>query len=162
MPYRSPTALAATVVALAASLPAAQSAHPQSAFQRCTPSINGHTRVARLPGVTIAAQTCVIRFGPVGRVKAWVHTTWKRSNFDTRFSIFTISSRLELRDVVDRAKSLRCRIPNIVNTQRSGSYTCTTLLETTNAHGWTGDGSVGYKVPGHRSRVHQLHGSPKV
>jgi hypothetical protein len=161
MPHRIPTALAAAVVAMSASLAAVQTAQA-SARQRCSPSPKGHTRIARLPGMTIAAQTCVIRFGPVGQVKAWVHTTWRRSSFKTRFSIFTISSRLELRDVVDRSKSIKCRIPNLVNTQRSGSYTCETLLETTNARGWTGDGSVGYKVPGHRSRVHQLHGSPKV
>src|SRR4051794_24528227 len=162
MPHRTRIALAAAVVALTAGLAAVQGAQAQTARQRCTPSIKGHTRIARLPGITIAAQTCVIRFGPVDREKAWVHTVWKRSSFQTRFSIFTISSRLELRDVVDRSKSLRCRLPSLVNTQRSGPFTCETLLETSQAHAWTGDGSVGYKVPRHRSRVHQLKGSPKV
>ena len=118
--------------------------------------------VARLPGITISAQTCVIRFGPVGRVKSWVHTTWKRSSTKTRFSIFTISSRLELGNIPDRSKSVKCRIPARVNTTRSGSHTCESLLNPTNAHGWTGDGAIGYKVPGHPSRVRQLTGSPKV
>jgi hypothetical protein len=162
MAHAARTLIAAAAVALVASLPAARDAPAQSAFQRCTPSTKGHTRVARLSGITIAAQTCVIRFGPVGQVKAWVHTTWRRSTFNTRFSVFTISSRLELRDVVNRAKSVKCRIPSLVNTQRRGSYTCETLLETTQAHGWTGDGALGYKVRGGRSRIHQLRGSPKV
>src|SRR5262249_4788567 len=152
MANRTRITLAAAVVALAAGVLAPQGAQA-SAFQRCSPSIKGHTRVARLPGITIAAQTCVIRFGPGSQEKAWVHTVWKRSSFATRFSIFTISSRLEFRNIVDRAKSLKCRIPNLVNSRRSGSYTCETLLETSQAHGWTGDGAVGFKMPGHRSQV---------
>ena len=64
--------------------------------------------------------------------------------------------------ITDRSKSVKCRIPDRVNTTGSGSHTCESLLNPTNAHGWTGDGAIGYKVPGGASRVHQLKGSPSV
>jgi hypothetical protein len=149
----------ALLVAIAALL-LAPDAH--AAEQRCAPSNTRHTVISRQPGITIAAQTCVIRFSAVGRVKSWVHVTWRRTSFKTRFRVFTISSRLELRDIPDRAKSTKCRIPDLVNRTRVGSHTCESLLELTQAHGWTGDGAVGWKVPGRAGVVRGLTGSPSV
>jgi hypothetical protein len=62
-------ALALAVVTL---LPAG--AHAQGNTQKCTPGIRTHTVIVSLPGVKVAEQTCVIRFGARGTVKAWVHT----------------------------------------------------------------------------------------
>jgi hypothetical protein len=150
-------AIAATA-ALAAGLLASPDAQAQN-VQRCRPSNTTHTVRVQLPGVKVAHQTCVIRFGPVGRVKAWVHTTWRRTSFRTVFRQYTVQARLELRNVDDL--SLRCRYARDINTSTVGQRTCETTLRATNARGWTGDGAVVFRA-GQGRRVRALAGSPPV
>ena len=108
-------------LALAAALLWAPGARAQTAVQRCSPTNTTHTAVLRLPGIEVGEQTCVIRFGPVGRFKAWVHTAWRRTSFKTKFTHFAVSARLELRNVVDNHVSTKCRhFAHAINTSRSG------------------------------------------
>jgi hypothetical protein len=117
--------------------------------------------IVRLPGVKVAEQTCVIRFGSAGSVKAWVHTKWRRTSFQTRFSRYTVQARLELRNVPDAGRILRCRYARAINQSRSGERTCETTPRVTQAHGWTSDGAVAFSS-GRRAHVLGLHGSPSV
>jgi len=148
----------AVAAALVAGLLASHDAEAQT-VQRCTPTNTTHTVFVRLPGVRVAHQTCVIRFAPVGRVKAWVHTTWRRTSFRTRFRRYTVQARLELRDV--DVTSLRCRYARDMNRLARGQRTCETTLHVSQAHGWTGDGRIAYRV-GNRRTARGLPGSPSV
>jgi hypothetical protein len=151
-------AIAATV-ALAAAASWSQDARAQGATQRCTPSNTTHTLVVRLPGVKIAEQTCIIRFGPAGAVKAWVHTRWRRTSFRTRFRQYSVQTRLELRNLA--WTKLTCRYAPDINASRAGERTCETTPQPTLARGWTGDGVVVYRA-GQGRRVRALRGSPSV
>jgi hypothetical protein len=158
-PRLLPVAIAAMAGLIAALLPAGD-ARAQANVQRCTPSNTTHTVVVRLPGIKIAEQTCVIRFGQAGSVKAWVHTKWRRTNFQTRLRRYTVNARLELRDVPSD-KRLNCRYAAVINTSRAGERTCETTPQPTLARGWTGDGTVAYDA-GNGTRVRRLRGSPSV
>jgi hypothetical protein len=151
-------------LALAAALLWAPGARAQTAIQKCSPTNTTHTAVVRLPGITVGEQTCVIRFGPVGRFKAWVHTEWRRTSFRTRFAHYAVSARLELRNVVDNHVSTKCRhFAHTINTSRTGGLTCeTSPLEFSQAKGWSGDGAISYRTHGGKTHVHQLRGSPAV
>jgi hypothetical protein len=140
-------------------MPAPQRAQAQANTQRCTPSNTTHTVIVRLPGVRVAEQTCVIRFGQRGTVKAWVHTKWRRTSMRTRFRQYSVQARLELRNVA--SKRLTCRYAGAINRSRAGERTCETTEEVTQARGWTGDGAVAYRAGAGR-RVHGLPGSPAV
>jgi hypothetical protein len=148
----------ALLLALAALTLLPAGAHAQPNTQKCTPSIRTHTVIVRLPGVKVAEQTCVIRFNSRGTVKAWVHTKWKRTSFATRFRRYSVSARLELRDVV--GTKLVCRYAREINRLRRGERTCETGEVVTQAFGWTSDGAVAYG--GRRTRVRGLTGSPRV
>jgi hypothetical protein len=148
----------ALTAALAPALAATQDADAQNT-QRCRPSNTTHTVRVRLPGVTVAHQTCVIRFGPGGPVKAWVHTVWRRTSFRTRFREYTVQARLELRDLTELR--LRCRFARDMNGARTGQRTCETTTQGTLARGWTGDGTVAYRA-GQGRRLVRLTGSPTV
>jgi hypothetical protein len=143
-------------------LVAAPRAHAQANDQRCYPSNTTHTVTVRLPGVQVSEQTCVIRFRSAGKVKAWVHTVWKRTSNRTRFSTYTVQARLEFNDA-DVEKPTRCRLAKLINSTRSGSDTCETTAKVVHSQSrvYTGDGAVDYAANtgrGHRG----LHGSPKV
>jgi hypothetical protein len=154
-----PIRLAATVgAALVVALLASQDAVGQNT-QRCRPSNTTHTLRVQLPGVRVAHQTCVIRFGPGGPVKAWVHTVWRRTSFRTRFRQYTVQARLELRNLPEL--SLNCRYARDINAARAGQRTCETTTQGTLARGWTGDGAVVYRA-GEGRRVVRLTGSPGV
>lgn len=165
LPIRiAPAALAATL-ALGAALVWPPGGQADSAVQRCSPTNTTHTAVVRLPGIVVGEQTCVIRFGPVGRFKAWVHTAWRRTSFRTQFSHFTVSARLELRNVIDNHVSTKCSrgFAHTINTSRMGGLTCeTSPLEFSQAKGWSGDGAISYRTHGGKTHVHQLRGSPTV
>jgi hypothetical protein len=153
-------AIAATI-ALGAGLLTVADARAQGNVQRCTPTNTTHTVILRLPGIKIAEQTCIIRFGTAGSVKAWVHTKWRRTSFSTRFRQYSVRTQLELRNQPDPGRRLTCRYAAQINGSRSGERTCETTPRTTPAHGWTGDGTVVYNV-GDGTRVRGLHGSPGV
>jgi hypothetical protein len=158
MTLRTASAAIALTAALAVGLAGTGDAQAQN-VQRCRPSNSTHTVVVRLPGVRVAHQTCVIRFGPGGPVKAWVHTLWRRTSFRTVFRQYTVQARLELRDV--NGLTLRCRYARDINTSTVGQRTCETTPRGTLARGWTGDGRVTYRA-GDGRRVRGLRGSPPV
>ena len=138
--HRSPRLLPVAIAgmaALVAALLQAGDARAQANVQRCTPSNTTHTVVVRLPGVKIAEQTCVIRFGTAGSVKAWVHTKWRQTNFQTRLRRYTVNARLELRNVPSD-KRLDCRYAAVINASRAGERTCGTTPQPTLARGWGG------------------------
>ena len=88
MPIRIlPAALAVAALAVFLAIPRA---HAQGNVQKCDPSNTTHTRIVRLPGVNVYEQTCVVRFRSAGKVKALVHTTWKRTSNRTRFRSYTV------------------------------------------------------------------------
>jgi hypothetical protein len=93
-----------------------------------------------------------------------VRTTWRRTSFRTKFSHYAGSARLELRNVIDRRVSTKCRhFAHVINASRSGGLTCeTSPLEFSQAKGWSGDGAISYRAHGARTKVHQLGGSPTV
>ena len=159
MPIRMiPVALAAAALALVLAIPRA---HAQGNEQKCHPTNTTHTRIVKLPGVNVYEQTCVIRFRSAGKVKAWVHTTWRRTSNRTRFRSYTVQARLEFQDLdVD---TLRCRYARAINSTRSGSRTCETTARVAISQSrlYTGDGAVDYNAgTGHRHRG--LHGSGRV
>lgn len=161
-PTRVLVAMPAAALALAAGLSSPPPA-AAAAVQRCSPTNTTHTLVVRLPGIKVAEQTCVIRFAPVGRVKAWVHTVWKRTSFRTRFTAYAVSARLEFRNIVDRSGSAHCRrYAHLMNTSRRGALTCEGILVFSQAKGWSGDGAIAYRVAGGRAHVRGLRGSPTV
>ena len=145
-----PVALA--VAALAAFL-AVPRAHAQANEQKCQPSNTTHTRIVKLPGVKVYEQTCVIRFRSAGKVKAWVHTTWRRTSNRTRFRSYTVQARLEFHDL--DVETLRCRYAHDINSSRSGARTCETTARVAISQSplYTGDGAVDYNAGrGHRHR----------
>lgn len=131
--------------------------------QRCDPTNTTHRVIVRLPGVTVSEQTCAIRFVAQAKVKAWVHTEWRRTSNRTRFRSYVVQTRLQFRNLTYENESLHCRYAALINRSRTGSGTCETTarIAASTSRLYTGDGAVDYNT-GNGVCHRELQGSPAV